>query len=146
MLSGKTVLVTGGTGSFGNTFVPMTLDRLNPKKIIVYSRDEMKQWEMAKKYAGDPRVRFFIGDVRDKDRLRRAMEGIDVVVHSREQSFLVRLPQGEIEHRRQRDSRFAADREQLIVEQVLRKLPSSSRTSFLWQETHTPVSTEPVFQ
>lgn len=82
ILSGKTVLVTGGTGSFGNTFVPMTLDRLNPKKIIVYSRDEMKQWEMARKYAGDPRVRFFIGDVRDKDRLYRALDGVDYVVHA----------------------------------------------------------------
>jgi len=82
MLSNQTILITGGTGSFGNTFVPMTLDKFNPKKIIIYSRDEMKQWEMAKKFEGDPRVRFFIGDVRDKERLYRALDGVDYVVHA----------------------------------------------------------------
>ncbi len=82
MLNNQTILITGGTGSFGNTFVPMTLDRYNPKKIIIYSRDEMKQWEMAKKFEGDPRVRFFIGDVRDKERLYRALDGVDYVVHA----------------------------------------------------------------
>ncbi len=82
MLSNQTILITGGTGSFGNTFVPMTLDKYNPKKIIIYSRDEMKQWEMAKKFEGDPRVRFFIGDVRDKERLYRALDGVDYVVHA----------------------------------------------------------------
>lgn len=82
MLTGKTLLVTGGTGSFGHTFVPMTLARYNPKKIIIFSRDEMKQWEMAKLFQGDPRVRFFIGDVRDKDRLYRALDGVDYVVHA----------------------------------------------------------------
>ena len=82
MLSNKTILVTGGTGSFGNTFVPMTLAKHNPKKIIIFSRDEMKQWEMAKKFEGDARVRFFIGDVRDKDRLYRALDGVDMVVHA----------------------------------------------------------------
>lgn len=82
MLTNKTILVTGGTGSFGHTFLPMTLERYNPKKIIVFSRDEMKQWEMAKKFEGDPRVRFFIGDVRDKDRLYRALDGVDYVVHA----------------------------------------------------------------
>lgn len=82
MLNGKTILVTGGTGSFGNTFVPMTLEKYNPKKIIIFSRDEMKQWEMAKKYQTDPRVRFFIGDVRDKERLYRALDGVDYVVHA----------------------------------------------------------------
>ncbi len=82
MLAGKTILVTGGTGSFGNMFVPMTLERYNPKKIIVYSRDEMKQWEMAKKFQGDNRVRFFIGDVRDRERLYRALDGVDLVVHA----------------------------------------------------------------
>lgn len=82
MLSNSTILVTGGTGSFGNTFVPMTLEKFNPKKIIIYSRDEIKQWEMAKKFQGDPRVRFFIGDVRDRDRLYRALDGIDYVVHA----------------------------------------------------------------
>lgn len=82
MLKEETILITGGTGSFGNTFVPMTLAKYNPKKIIIYSRDEMKQWEMAKKFAGDSRVRFFIGDVRDKDRLYRALDGVDYVVHA----------------------------------------------------------------
>lgn len=77
-----TILVTGGTGSFGHTFVPLTLARFNPKKLIVFSRDEMKQWEMAKRYQNDPRVRFFIGDVRDKDRLYRALDGVDYVVHA----------------------------------------------------------------
>lgn len=82
MISESTILVTGGTGSFGNCFIPMTLERYNPKKIIVFSRDEMKQWEMAKKFAGDDRVRFFIGDVRDRDRLYRALDGVDYVVHA----------------------------------------------------------------
>jgi UDP-N-acetylglucosamine 4,6-dehydratase len=82
MLKNSTILVTGGTGSFGNTFVPMTLEKFNPKKIIIFSRDEMKQWEMAKKFVGDERVRFFIGDVRDKDRLYRALDGVDYVVHA----------------------------------------------------------------
>jgi len=82
MFTDKTILVTGGTGSFGNTFVPMTLKKYNPKKLIIYSRDEMKQWNMAKKFQGDKRVRFFIGDVRDKDRLYRAMNGVDYVVHA----------------------------------------------------------------
>lgn len=82
MLTNKTILVTGGTGSFGNTFVPMTLKKYNPKKVIIYSRDEMKQWNMAKKFQGDSRVRFFIGDVRDKDRLYRALNGVDYVVHA----------------------------------------------------------------
>lgn len=82
MLSNSTILVTGGTGSFGNTFVPMTLERYNPRKVIIYSRDEIKQWDMAKKFADDPRVRFFIGDVRDRDRLYRALDGVDYVVHA----------------------------------------------------------------
>lgn len=82
MLSNATILVTGGTGSFGNTFVPMTLAKYNPKKIIIFSRDEMKQWDMAKKFEGDDRLRFFIGDVRDKNRLYRALDGVDYVVHA----------------------------------------------------------------
>lgn len=82
MLANSTILVTGGTGSFGHTFVPMTLAKYNPKKIIIYSRDEMKQWNMAKLFQGDQRVRFFIGDVRDKDRLYRALDGVDYVVHA----------------------------------------------------------------
>ncbi|WP_343821856.1 UDP-N-acetylglucosamine 4,6-dehydratase (inverting) [Castellaniella daejeonensis] len=82
MLKEKSILITGGTGSFGHTFVPMTLARYNPARIIILSRDEMKQWEMAKLYGDNPRVRFFIGDVRDKDRLYRALDGVDYVVHA----------------------------------------------------------------
>ena len=82
MLNQSTILVTGGTGSFGNTFVPMTLAKYSPKKIIVFSRDEMKQWEMAQKFVNADRVRFFIGDVRDKERLYRALDGVDYVVHA----------------------------------------------------------------
>jgi UDP-N-acetylglucosamine 4,6-dehydratase/5-epimerase len=82
MLKNSSILVTGGTGSFGHTFIPMTLERFNPRRLVIYSRDEMKQWEMAKLYGGDERVRFFIGDVRDKDRLARALNGIEYVVHA----------------------------------------------------------------
>ncbi len=82
MFENSSILVTGGTGSFGNTFVPMTLEKYNPRRIVIYSRDEMKQWEMAKKYQGDDRVRFFIGDVRDRERLYRALDSIDYVVHA----------------------------------------------------------------
>lgn len=81
-LDNSTILVTGGTGSFGHTFVPMTLAKYNPRKIIIFSRDEMKQWDMAKKFEGDRRVRFFIGDVRDRERLYRALDGVDYVVHA----------------------------------------------------------------
>jgi UDP-N-acetylglucosamine 4,6-dehydratase (inverting) len=82
MLSNSTILITGGSGSFGHAFVPMSLKRYNPKKLIIFSRDEMKQWEMAKLYGDDPRVRFFIGDVRDRERLYRAFHGVDYVVHA----------------------------------------------------------------
>ena len=82
MLRQSTILITGGTGSFGKKFVQMTLDRYNPKCIIIFSRDEMKQWEMAEKYIGDERVKFIIGDVRDKERISRSLDGIDFVVHA----------------------------------------------------------------
>jgi UDP-N-acetylglucosamine 4,6-dehydratase len=82
MLNNSSILITGGTGSFGHTFVPMTLAKHNPRRLVIYSRDEMKQWEMAKLYGNDDRVRFFIGDVRDKDRLSRALNGVDYVVHA----------------------------------------------------------------
>jgi UDP-N-acetylglucosamine 4,6-dehydratase (inverting) len=81
-MENKTILVTGGTGSFGQTFASILLNKFNPKKIIIFSRDEMKQWDMAKKYPNEPRIRFFIGDVRDKDRLMRALDGVDLVVHA----------------------------------------------------------------
>lgn len=82
MFENKNILITGGTGSFGHAFVRMTLAKFNPKKLIIFSRDEMKQWEMSKIYGEDPRIRFFIGDVRDKERLHRALHGIDFVVHA----------------------------------------------------------------
>jgi UDP-N-acetylglucosamine 4,6-dehydratase len=82
MLANSSILITGGTGSFGNAFVPMTLAKYNPQRLVIYSRDEMKQWEMAQKFMGDNRVSFIIGDVRDKDRLTRALDGIDHVIHA----------------------------------------------------------------
>ncbi len=81
-LKNSNILITGGTGSFGNSFVPLTLKKYNPKKLIIFSRDEMKQWEMAKLYSEDKRIRFFLGDVRDKERLIRALDDIDYVVHA----------------------------------------------------------------
>lgn len=80
-LENKVVLVTGGTGSFGKKFINKALT-LNVKKIIVFSRDELKQYEMRKEFKDDPRLRFFIGDVRDKDRLYRAFEGVNIVIHA----------------------------------------------------------------
>ena len=82
MFENKSILITGATGSFGHRFISMTLRNFNPSKIIVFSRDEMKQWEMAKLYEHDARVRFFIGDVRDRDRLYRAFDGVDYVIHA----------------------------------------------------------------
>jgi UDP-N-acetylglucosamine 4,6-dehydratase/5-epimerase len=81
MFNNANILITGGTGSFGHAFVRMTLEKYSPKRLVILSRDEMKQWEMAKLF-NDDRVRFFIGDVRDKDRLYRALDGIDYVVHA----------------------------------------------------------------
>ena len=82
MLKNSSILITGGTGSFGHSFVPLTLKKYNPKRLVILSRDEMKQWEMAKLFKDDNRVRFFIGDVRDKSRLQRALYNIDFVVHA----------------------------------------------------------------
>jgi len=82
MLKNSSILITGGTGSFGHSFVPLTLKKYNPKRLVIFSRDEMKQWEMAKLFKDDPRVRFFIGDVRDKDRLYRALSDVDYVLHA----------------------------------------------------------------
>jgi UDP-N-acetylglucosamine 4,6-dehydratase len=78
----KVILVTGGTGSFGKKFIQVMLDEIQPKKIIVFSRDELKQHEMQSSGYHHPNLRFFIGDVRDRDRLRRAMNGVDIVVHA----------------------------------------------------------------
>ncbi len=81
MLNAKNILITGGTGSFGKQFVRTILKRYKPNKIIIYSRDELKQFEMAQKF-NDPCMRYFIGDVRDLPRLQKAMKGVDYVVHA----------------------------------------------------------------
>ena len=83
MLNNKTILITGGTGSFGKCFTRYVLTHYDPKKIIIYSRDEFKQWLMADEFkAYADKLRFFIGDVRDVDRLRRACEGVDYIIHA----------------------------------------------------------------
>ncbi len=83
-LDNKTILITGGTGSFGKTFVRYVLSHYKPKKVIILSRDEFKQWQMSKEFPEDrfPQLRFFLGDIRDKDRLRLAFDGVDYVVHA----------------------------------------------------------------
>lgn len=81
VFNGKTVLITGGTGSFGKKFIEILLKKYAPKKVIVYSRDELKQFEMQQKF-NQPSMRYFIGDVRDESRLLHAMEGVDYVVHA----------------------------------------------------------------
>lgn len=80
-LENKTILITGGTGSFGRSFIEYLLENFNLKKIIVFSRDELKQFRMEKEF-DDDRLRFFIGDVRDLPRLQRAFNGVDIVVHA----------------------------------------------------------------
>ena len=82
MFDGKNILVTGGTGSFGKRFVQTMLEKHKPNRLIVFSRDELKQHEMQKGGFDDPCLRYFIGDIRDVDRLRRAMRGVDIVVHA----------------------------------------------------------------
>lgn len=81
MFDGSTILITGGTGSFGKQYTKTLLSRFKPEKIIVYSRDELKQYEMAQTFDA-PQMRYFIGDVRDGDRLRQAMRGVDYVIHA----------------------------------------------------------------
>ena len=83
MLNNKTILITGGTGSFGNYFTDFVLAHYKPKKIIVYSRDEFKQFQMAEKFKNQKgKLRYFIGDVRDRDRLFRALDDVDYVIHA----------------------------------------------------------------
>lgn len=82
ILQNKTILITGGTGSFGKAFVSMTLKKLKPKKIIIYSRDESKQWDMQEEYKGNDKLRFIIGDIRDFVNLNNSMRGVDYVVHA----------------------------------------------------------------
>ena len=81
-LRGKSIVITGGTGSFGKAFIKYALDNLEPSRIAVLSRDELKQYEFRNEIKDDPRVRWFIGDVRDRDRLMRAFHGVDVVIHA----------------------------------------------------------------
>ncbi len=84
MLNGKTILITGGTGSFGHKFTEVVLERYKPKRLIIFSRDELKQFEMSQRFSESdyPCLRYFIGDVRDRDRLYRAFEGVDIVIHA----------------------------------------------------------------
>ncbi|MCG8572050.1 MAG: UDP-N-acetylglucosamine 4,6-dehydratase (inverting) [Spirochaetes bacterium] len=82
MLNNKTILITGGTGSFGKRFVKRVYDEYNPKKVIIYSRDEFKQFNLSQEYNNYKKLRFFIGDVRDKERLYRAFNGVDYVIHA----------------------------------------------------------------
>ncbi|MFQ1971824.1 polysaccharide biosynthesis protein, partial [Aeromonas veronii] len=81
MFNDKTLLITGGTGSFGQRLVKTVLERYKPKRLIIYSRDELKQFEMQQEF-NDPSMRYFIGDVRDANRLTMAMRGVDYVVHA----------------------------------------------------------------
>lgn len=81
-LQNKVILVTGGTGSFGQKFTEIALKEYNPKVIRIFSRGELLQWQMRQKFNDDPRLRFFIGDVRDRERIYRAMSGVDIVVHA----------------------------------------------------------------
>lgn len=82
ILEGKVILVTGGTGSFGQKFTEIALRQCNPRVIRIFSRGELLQQEMRQKFNNDPRLRFFIGDVRDRERVYRAMNGVDIVVHA----------------------------------------------------------------
>ena len=82
ILQGSSILITGGTGSFGKAFITRLLDDIGPKRIVIYSRDELKQWEVRQQFGDDPRLRWFIGDVRDLPRLQRAMHQVDYVVHA----------------------------------------------------------------
>lgn len=79
---GSSILITGGTGSFGKAFLSEVLESHNPARVAIFSRDELKQYEMKQTHGDDPRVRFFLGDIRDRDRLEMAMHGVDYVVHA----------------------------------------------------------------
>lgn len=81
-LHGSSILITGGTGSFGKAFIRFALDRLSPRRLVVFSRDELKQYEARQMFGDDARLRWFIGDIRDRSRLARAMHGVEYVVHA----------------------------------------------------------------
>lgn len=82
VLEGSNILITGGTGSFGKAFIRHALDNLNPRRLVIFSRDELKQYEVRQQFGNDPRLRWFIGDIRDERRLARALHGVDYVVHA----------------------------------------------------------------
>jgi UDP-N-acetylglucosamine 4,6-dehydratase len=82
VLAGSDILITGGTGSFGKAFIRYALDRLDPRRIVVFSRDELKQYQVRQLFGDDPRLRLFLGDIRDRSRLDRALHGVDYVVHA----------------------------------------------------------------
>lgn len=82
ILSGSSILVTGGTGSFGKSFIRTILDEADPARVVIFSRDELKQYECRQMFGNDPRLRWFIGDIRDRERLMRAMHKVDYVVHA----------------------------------------------------------------
>lgn len=82
VLSGSSILITGGTGSFGKAFIAYALEHLNPRRLVIFSRDELKQYEVRQQFGDDPRLRWFLGDIRDERRLARALHGVDYVVHA----------------------------------------------------------------
>nr|WP_314843613.1 UDP-N-acetylglucosamine 4,6-dehydratase (inverting) [uncultured Microbacterium sp.] len=82
VLEGSNILITGGTGSFGKAFISHALAHINPRRLVIFSRDELKQYEVRQQFGDDPRLRWFIGDIRDERRLARALHGIDYVVHA----------------------------------------------------------------
>jgi len=82
ILTGSSILITGGTGSFGKAFIDYALKNLDPKRIVIFSRDELKQYEARQRFNNDPHLRWFIGDIRDQHRLKRAMHNIDYVIHA----------------------------------------------------------------
>ena len=82
ILDGSSILITGGTGSLGKALVRFLLQETNARRIAVYSRDELKQHHMKSEFEKDPRIRWFLGDVRDIERLKRALHGVDFVIHA----------------------------------------------------------------
>src|SRR4029078_10630952 len=82
VLERSSVFITGGTGSFGKAFVRTMLEHVDPERLVIFSRDELKQYELRQQFGDDPRLRWFMGDIRDERRLLRAMHGVDYVVHA----------------------------------------------------------------
>jgi FlaA1/EpsC-like NDP-sugar epimerase len=82
VLSESSILITGGTGSFGKAFLARILAQDNPRRVVIFSRDELKQYEMRQAFGNDPRIRYFLGDIRDRDRLKMALHGVEYVVHA----------------------------------------------------------------